>query len=162
MEKYNYTYGMKRPWYTIYALVDPKYPDVPRYIGFTDGDIAWRLGRHLGETWGLDSQKELNLKQRWIRALVGNGRMPESIVLYRTNEFDKAILAESVLIKYLWSGITNTKSCGEEKYKKRKNSKEGKLVIENLHKKYKKIDSKYNRIELSTIYPGILRGTGYE
>ena len=39
MKKYDYTYGMERPVYTIYTLVDPKYKDIPRYIGFTEGDI---------------------------------------------------------------------------------------------------------------------------
>tara|TARA_Y100000592_G_scaffold56379_1_gene88568 strand:+ start:426 stop:911 length:486 start_codon:yes stop_codon:yes gene_type:complete len=159
---YNYTYGMQRPYYTIYALVDPKYPDVPRYIGLTDGNPVWRLGRHLGETWGLDSQREVNLKQRWIRAIVGKGRIPEVKAIYQTKDVDRANLAESILIKYLWDGVTNASSIGDKTYKKRKNSRDGKLVLERIHKKYKNLDPKFKDKSLPRIYPGIFKGTRYE
>ena len=162
MEKYNYIYGMKRPWYTIYALVDPQYPDVPRYIGFTDGNPVWRLGSHLGETWGLDSQKEANLKQRWIRAIVGKGRVPKVKIIYQTKDGERATIAESILINYLFKGITNATSIGDKTYKKRVNTKDGKLVLERVHKKYKKLDPKFKDISLPDVYPGIFKGTRYE
>ena len=161
--KYDFTYGMARPHHTVYCLYDPKYQDVPRYVGVTDGNPVWRLGRHLGETWGLDSQKEKNLKQRWIRAIISKGRMPNVKTIYETASRDNAWKAESVLITYLWKGLTNGAGvCGEKTYKKRKNSNDGKLVLESIHKKYKNLDPNYKGIELGKVYPGIFEGTGYE
>ena len=161
--KYDFTYGMARPYYTVYCLCDPKYQDVPRYIGVTDGNSVWRLGRHLGETWGLESQNKKNLKQRWIRAIISKGRMPMVKTIYETTSRDKAWKAESVLIKYLYGGLTNGLcNIGEKTYKKRKNSNDGKLILERIHKKYKNLDPNYKSIELGKVYPGILKGTGYE
>jgi hypothetical protein len=157
MKKYDYTYGMERPVYTIYTLVDPKYKDIPRYIGFTDGDVVWRLGRHLGETWGKDSMNKENLKQKWIRGLRSHNRIPKSIVLYQTVDWDDGILAESVLINLLWKGTTNTVQLSDKLYKKRLRTKTGRLVVKLLNEKFKNIDYKYKGINLENIYPGILK-----
>ena len=163
MEKYDYTYGMKRGQYTLYALEDPKYPGVIRYIGYTSATPEHRLGRHMGEVWGQDSQDAKILKQKWIRGLASQGRTPKIVPIYQSTDSSKVKRLESVLIKYLWDGITNAVSnIGEDTYQKRKNSDEGKEILKEVHKKYKSLDVGYKGIELNTTYPEILKGTKHE
>ena len=160
-KKYNYKYGMKRPYHTVYALVDPNNRDVPRYIGYTNGEALWRFGRHLGECWGLDSMKVSNLKQRWVRGLCSVGVVPEPIVLYRSKNARRAAEVESFLIKKFWKCLVNGGlTLSESNYKEISNSPIGKTAIRNIKKIFPKFDMRKNYC-LEDTYSGILKDTGY-
>ena len=69
-----YNRGMKRLQATvsIYALFDPRNPDVIRYVGKTSKSIEFRRTRHVGEARrGLQ-----NHRGNWIRSLLSEGVIP--------------------------------------------------------------------------------------
>lgn len=56
---------------TIYALADPKKPDVIRYIGRTVGGLSVRLTNHIR-----DRNAQRTHKNNWINLLLSEGRRP--------------------------------------------------------------------------------------
>ena len=100
---YLYRYDRKHSY--VYALVDPR-DGSPRYIGYTDANPQFRLGRHYGETWGEDSKKEVNLKQRWIRGLESVGTGVGVVTIFEGASAEARDI-ESALINKYWNWITN-------------------------------------------------------
>lgn len=72
----------------IYALFDPRDPDVVRYIGKTIKALPYRLINHISEA---RRAKDRSHKLHWIRLLLAQGVQPEIRLL---EECDEAVWSE--------------------------------------------------------------------
>lgn len=62
----------------IYGLVDPRTPEVVKYVGYTGYTIEYRLLQHIAEA---KQGKHQSYKNNWIRKLLNEGVKPETILL---------------------------------------------------------------------------------
>lgn len=66
------------PWIikVVYALIDPRKPTIPRYIGATE-HLATRLTKHISQA----KQQSKTYKDIWINQLLAEGNKPTTLVL---------------------------------------------------------------------------------
>lgn len=71
--------------FKIYALFDPREPDIIRYVGATGYDLNERLSNH----FGFDRKKKtVNRKEQWLIGLAESGIRPQIKLLETCDEFE--------------------------------------------------------------------------
>lgn len=151
-----------RDFSTIYALIDPKYPAIPRYIGHSDSGVEYRMAKHITESLEGGKMRIVNLKQRWIRGLFSMGRQPQIKVIYSSMnpKYDVNDM-EAHLINQYYQWSCNGTSRGDERIEHELKSTKVQKMVEFLRVQVKKaglllpeeLDGKDN---LGKAYPGIL------
>jgi len=89
----------------IYSLVDPREPNLIRYIGQTE----WPRIRHLQHCKELNNSK----KNQWVESLVQNGILPQMIILEWVKRNEANEIERKYIEKYKNDLLTNTKEIKE-------------------------------------------------
>lgn len=155
-------YGIRpddRDYHYLYALVDPKYPNVPRYIGETTINPRHRTARHVAECYG-HMKNENNLKQRWVRGINSLGREVGFIELFRERRSDSDIMnLESMMVHKYWDLISNGTLASKKKIALLESKKWLKKTFDEIcEKNFPGVKGNDSNLYIRRTYPGIING----
>jgi len=153
-------YGIRpddRDYHYLYALVDPKYPNVPRYFGETTINPRHRTARHVAECYG-HMKKEDNLKQRWVRGVNSLGREIGFIELFRERRIDSDIRKlESMMVHKYWDLVSNHQLINDKQIELLESKKYLKKTFDEIcEKNFPDVKENSPNLRIRRTYPGII------